>query len=87
MPGEAHGICRAAETVLGFIDLVIGFLASSAVRATIRILSAALCFLVFLFVIGAVEAGTMSFGGGVLASVLLCSLAYLLVLKPKRSDR
>jgi hypothetical protein len=87
MPREAHGISRAAETVLGFFDLAVGFLSSSAVRSTLRILSAVLCFFIFLFVIGAVEAGSLSFGGGVLASVLLCSAAYLLVLRPKRSDR
>ena len=74
---------RATETALSFLDTVvdafISFFASSAIRTTLRAIGAALCFFGILFVIGAVETGVLTFGAGILASILLCAISFLLV--------
>ena len=70
---------NTVEGILTFFDLVIGFFASAAIRKTLRVIGAALCFFAFLFVIGAVEAATISFGAGILSTLLLCAMAFLCV--------
>lgn len=74
----------AIEAILSFFDLVIAFFAEPAVRATVRVIGAVLCFFAFLFVIGAVEAATMTFGAGILTSLLLFAIAFFCVYRPKR---
>lgn len=74
------------ETILCFFDLVIAFFSETAVRTTLRTVSAVACFFAFLFVIGAVESATMSFGGGILLSLLLLSIAFFSVYRPKKNN-
>ena len=77
---------RAVEAILTFFDLVIAFFAEATVRATLRVLGAILCFFAFLFVIGAVEAATMTFGAGVLTSLLLFAIAFFCIYRPKKES-
>ena len=70
---------RITEALLCFFDLVIAFFSESTVRATLRVIGAVLCFIGFLFVVGAVETGAMTFAAGILTSALLVGVAFLCV--------
>ena len=74
------------EAILTFFDLLIAFFSETAVHTALRAVSAVACFFAFLFVIGAVESATMSFGGGILASLLLFSIAFFSVFKIKKNN-
>lgn len=74
------------EALLCFFDLVIAFFSEAAVRTALRAVSAVACFFAFLFVIGAVESAAMSFGGGILLSLLLLSIAFFSVYRPKKNN-
>lgn len=72
-------VVGVAEALLLIFDLVFGFFAEPAVRIGLRVLAAVASFFTFLFVVGAVEAGTLSFGAGVLATLLLFAIAFVSV--------
>jgi len=80
-----RGENRTVEAILTFFDLLIAFFTESAVRTTVRAFGAVLCFFAFVFVIGAVEAASLSFGAGVLASLLLFGAAFLCVYRPRKN--
>ena len=74
------------EMILSFFDLVIAFFSEDVVRTALRAVSAITCFFAFLFVISAVESATMTFGGGILLSLLLLSIAFFSVYRPKKNN-
>ncbi len=76
----------AVEQLLCFFDLVIAFFCENAVRTACRAFSAVACFFAFLFVISAVESASMSFGGGILLSLLLFAIAFFAVYRPKKNN-
>ena len=75
---------RGVEAILVFFDLLIGILSEPAARAVIRVVCSVACFIGFLFVIGAVETGALTFGGGILLSLLLFSVAFFSVYRPRK---
>lgn len=77
-----HAVETVFETLLVFFDLVIGFLTSPSVRMTLRVCGATLCFFAFLFVIGAVEAGSLGFGAGVLSILFLFGITFFCLYTP-----
>lgn len=81
---QNRGTSRTVEALLTFFDLVIAFFTEPTVRATLRAFGAVLCFFAFLFIIGAVESASISFGAGVLASFLLFGAAFLCIYRPRK---
>ncbi len=69
----------AVEALLMVFDMIFGFFAEPAVRTGLRVVSVVGCFFAFLFVIGAVETGALTFGAGILTSILLATVAFLSV--------
>ncbi len=80
---EEAFLTRGCEAVLRFFDMLLALLSDGNVRKTIRICGAVLCFIGFLGVIAAVEAETLTFGGGILSGALLFGLAFLCVFRSK----
>ena len=80
------GSSRVTEALLSFFDLVIAFFSERTVRAVLRAFGAVLCFFAFLFVIGAVESASISFGTGVLLAFLLFGTAFLCVYRPRKGN-
>ena len=79
----AEKTAHAVEALLLAFDMIFGLFAEPAVRAGLRVLSVVACFFAFLFVVGAVETGALTFGAGILVSVLLFALAFVSVYRGK----
>jgi hypothetical protein len=68
-----------AENTLCIFDCLIEFFSDKTVQAGLRMLAALFSFFAFIFVVGAVEAETITLGSGVLLSIMLFSLSFIAV--------
>lgn len=76
----------AVDSLVGFICTLIAFFTSEKVLTVVRVISTLACFVGFIGILGSVDAGTMSLGGGILLSLFMVFIEIVCFI-PRKAEK